>query len=112
GERAQVGIRPADVTVAAHTRARGASSSHEGRLLHTENLGNEIILHLTLAGDRQVPFTARLPQREWATIQASGGNPNIVQVGLPAERFLVFNAAGRLIPSKGVQISKRLEAVS
>ncbi|TIP99079.1 MAG: ABC transporter ATP-binding protein, partial [Mesorhizobium sp.] len=80
GERAQVGIRPADVTVAAHTRARGASSSHEGRLLHTENLGNEIILHLTLAGDRQVPFTARLPQREWATIQASGGNPNIVQV--------------------------------
>ncbi|WP_254022708.1 ABC transporter ATP-binding protein [Mesorhizobium ventifaucium] len=112
GEKAQVGIRPADVTVAAHTRARGASSSHEGRLLHTENLGNEIILHLTLAGDRQVPFTARLPQREWATIQASGGNPNLVQVGLPAERFLVFNAAGRLIPSKGVQVSKRLEAVS
>ncbi|MEX2746269.1 ABC transporter ATP-binding protein [Rhizobium mongolense] len=112
GERAQIGIRPEDVAVAAETPLRGACRHYEARIRLIENLGNEIILYLTLAGDSQIPLTARLPQREWSAIRESSDDPDLLRVELPPERFLVFDAAGRLVRSEGVQNSKRLEAVS
>ncbi|MDK1494251.1 ABC transporter ATP-binding protein [Sinorhizobium sp. 7-81] len=112
GDQAQIGIRPEDVTFVAQTHLRGACPYYEGRIRLIENLGNEVILYLMLAGDKQIPVTARLPQREWSQIREKSSDPDLVRVGLSPERFLVFNSAGRLLRSEEVQISKRLEAVS
>ncbi|OHV78926.1 glycerol-3-phosphate ABC transporter ATP-binding protein [Ensifer sp. LCM 4579] len=112
GERIQIGIRPEDVTVVAQTQPVGASSLMHARIRLIENLGNEVIIHLTLAGDSQVPVTARLPQREWAKVRASGSDADFVRVGLWPERFLVFDGAGRLARSEKIRDAARLEAVS
>ncbi|WP_085033664.1 ABC transporter ATP-binding protein [Ensifer aridi] len=112
GERIQIGIRPEDVTVVTQTQPVGASCLRHARIRLIENLGNEVIIHLTLAGDSQVPVTARLPQREWAEVRASGSDPDFVRVGLWPERFLVFDGAGRLARSEKVRDTARLEAVS
>ncbi|MEH7876174.1 ABC transporter ATP-binding protein [Rhizobium laguerreae] len=90
GDRAQIGIRPEDVIVAAQTTLRSACSPHEARIRLIENLGNEVILHLNIGGETEV--TARLAQREWSAIRESSSDPNLVRVGLPPQRFLVFDS--------------------
>lgn len=112
GDKAQIGIRPEDVTVVAKTTLRSASPLHEARIRLTENLGNEVILHLVLVGERQAEVTARLPQREWGVVRESCSEPDLVRVGLPPQRFLVFDSSGYRARAEVVEDAKRLEAVS
>ncbi|NKN09881.1 ABC transporter ATP-binding protein [Rhizobium laguerreae] len=110
GDRAQIGIRPEDVIVAAQTTLRSACSPHEARIRLIENLGNEVILHLNIGGETEV--TARLAQREWSAIRESSSDPNLVRVGLPPQRFLVFDSTGSRVQTEEIRDSKRLEVVS
>ncbi|MGH0265652.1 ABC transporter ATP-binding protein [Sinorhizobium meliloti] len=111
GDNAQIGIRPEDVIVVAQTTL-GSAFPHEGSIRLVENLGNEVILHLILVGDRQAEVTARLPQREWAAIRENCSEPSLVRVGLPQQRFLVFGSTGCRAQTEEVQHSRRLGVVS
>lgn len=112
GDRAQIGIRPEDVIVAAQTTLRSVCSPHEARIRLIENLGNEVILHLYIGADSQTEVTARLAQREWSTIRESSSDPDLVRVGLSPQRFLVFDSTGSRVQTEEIHGSKRLEVVS
>lgn len=112
GDRAQIGIRPEDVIVAAQTTLRSVCSPHEARIRLIENLGNEVILHLYIGADSQTEVTARLAQREWSAIRESSSDPDLVRVGLSPQRFLVFDSTGSRVQTEEIQGSKRLEVVS
>lgn len=67
-----------------------------GKLMHSENLGSDLLLHLEVSGchDRIVVRTEASPAAAWEI-------GSIVPISLPPAAVLVFDADGRRIPVSG-----------
>ena len=86
----QVAIRPHRISLA---KDRAGIT---GRLVHSENLGSDLLLHLEVSGcpDRIVVRTEASPAAAWQI----GG---MVPLSLPLAAVLVFDADGRRVPVSG-----------
>jgi len=90
GTPLQVAIRPHRISLPPN-RAEIA-----GKLVHSENLGSDLLLHLEVTGcnDRIVVRTEASPGAAWQI----GG---IVPISLPLGAVLIFDAEGRRVPVSG-----------
>ena len=88
--RVQVAIRPHRISL-----AKG-SSGIVGRLVHSENLGSDLLLHLEVDGchDRIIVRTEASPAAPWE-IGSS------IPISLPTAAVLVFDADGRRVAVSG-----------
>ncbi|MGY5778308.1 ABC transporter ATP-binding protein [Rhizobium sp. LEGMi135b] len=107
-----LGIRPEDIQIGPRQAECKRSCHYEARLHLVENLGNEVIIHLVLAGEGALPLVARMPQREWAAFMARGCDTDHLPVNLPLQHVLIFDGAGRLVRPAETGDVKRLEVVS
>ena len=88
--KVQVAIRPHRIAIAK------VGTGIAGRLVHSENLGSDLLLHLEVGDcpDRIVLRTESSPAAAWPI----GG---MVPLSLPLAAVLVFDADGRRVPVSG-----------
>jgi multiple sugar transport system ATP-binding protein len=85
--RVQIAIRPHRILL---PQGRAGLA---GKLVHGENLGSDLLLHLEVSGcsDRVVVRTEASPAAAWKI-------DSIVPISLPPAAVLVFDADGRRVP--------------
>jgi multiple sugar transport system ATP-binding protein len=98
GTRVDVAVRPHTLSVG----ARSDGAHLEGHLVHVENLGADIFLHVAIDKVAHPVVVRRDPDR--GAIPARGER---VTVALPAERVLVFDGQGRRVALRNSDVSAR-----
>jgi multiple sugar transport system ATP-binding protein len=98
GTRVDVAVRPHTLSIG----TRPGAAHLEGQLVHVENLGADIFLHVAIDKVAAPVVVRRDPDH--GTIPARGER---VTVALPSERVLVFDGQGRRVALRDSDVSAR-----
>jgi multiple sugar transport system ATP-binding protein len=99
GSRVTLGLRPSDTRLAVVDGARTAREGEAGvpaRIVHRENLGSDLFVHVRVDGVDGVVVAREDPLKSEVFVV---GAP--VQVVVPAAQVLVFDESGRRVRRRG-----------